>query len=118
MYITQARKDGTVRKQDLQGNLCHAGEDVADCEELKYVPQGPDTTLLVTTGEKALAVKTRNTISIIALRPTGEVGVAYTTPGQHPAAPAARAAQSNTQKGALSEHLPQRHDAVLADTPS
>ncbi len=66
----------------------YAGEDEADCEELKYVPQGPDTTLLVTTGEKALAVKTRNTVSIISLRPTGEVGIAYTTPGQRPSAEA------------------------------
>ena len=64
----------------------HAGEEEGDCEELKHIPQGLDTTLLATTGEKALAVQTRGTVSIISLLANGAVGNSYTTPGQHPAA--------------------------------
>ena len=91
-------KGACEAKEDLQGDMYHAGAGEADCEELKYVPQGPDTTLLVTTGEKALAVKTRNTVSIISLRPTGEVGVAYTTPGQRPSAQAAPKLDSSERR--------------------
>ena len=62
----------------------HAGKEEGDCEELKHIPQGLDTTLLETAGEKALAVQTRGTVSIISLLANGAVGNSYTTPGQHP----------------------------------
>lgn len=63
-----------------------AGKEEGDCEELKHVPQGLDTTLLEITGEKAVAIQTRGTVSVISLLPTGAIGTAFTTPGQHPAA--------------------------------
>ena len=83
----KARELPSAAKRGFSGCMyAHAGKEEGDCEELKHVPQGLDTTLLRTTGEKALAVQTRGTVSVIALLPNGAIGTAYTTPGQHPAA--------------------------------
>lgn len=53
------------------------------CEELKHIPQGLDTALLETGGEKALALQTLGSVALISLKADGSVGNSYLTPGKY-----------------------------------
>ena len=65
-----------------KGALPHTGEQLASCEELKQIPQGLDSTLVETGGDKALVVRTLGTALPVALEADGSLGHAFFTPGQ------------------------------------
>ena len=62
--------------------LPYTGEQLASCEELKQIPQGLDSTLVETGGDKALVVRTLGTALPVALEADGSLGHAFFTPGQ------------------------------------
>jgi hypothetical protein len=68
------------------------GEELAVCEELKHIPQGLDTALLETSGEKALALQTLGSVALITLKADGSVGNSYLTPGEYQTYAVSRAA--------------------------
>ncbi len=53
------------------------------CEELKHIPQGLDTALLETRGERALALLSLGSVVLLSLKADGSVGNSYVTPGEH-----------------------------------
>ena len=67
-----------------EGALPYTGEQLASCEELKQIPQGLDSTLVETDGDKALVVRTLGTALPVALEADGSLGHAFFTPGQQP----------------------------------
>ena len=67
-----------------EGASPHTGEQLTTWEELKHVPQGLDTALVETGGDKALVVSTLGTALPVALEADGSLGKAFFTPGQQP----------------------------------
>ena len=88
--VTGLRMDPFKRIAGLMGMTSegaspHTGEQLASCEELKQIPQGLDSTLVETDGDKALVVRTLGTALPVALKADGSLGHAFFTPGQQPA---------------------------------